>query len=246
MKLHLSTSVLLVSGAALFAPSLAAQDVDYRKAELLLNWHTSPLIAGDQVRPNWIEDEDRFWYRNKTGEGHEFVFVDAPANQKRPLFDHDRLAAAMSLANDTSYVAKKLPFEEFEFVDGDLARIEFEASKKRFDCNLAAYTCAVGDTVPDPRPFVESPDGQWEAFVMDHNLYMRPTAGGDTVQLTTDGEEFNGYGLNYPRPNQVKDETPRRPTVHWSPDSKKLLVQRQDQRDVEHHHYISYTPQRPV
>ncbi|MGI9625977.1 MAG: DPP IV N-terminal domain-containing protein, partial [Longimicrobiales bacterium] len=34
--------------------------------------------------------------------------------------------------------------------------------------------------------------------------------------------------------------------VHWSPDSKRLLVQRQDQREVEHHHYISYTPQRPV
>jgi len=235
------------------------QAVDYHRAELLLRWHTSSLVAGGAVSPNWILDTDRFWYRNNSGAGHEFTFVDPAANAKRPLFDHYRLAAALSMAADTSYVPEKLPFETFEFVERDESRIEFTAAKKRFECDIRQYQCEVGDTLPDARPFVESPDERWEAFVMDHNVYIRSAAAAragngeaedapavDTIQLTTDGEEFNGYGLNYPRPNQVKNKTPRRPGVHWSPDSKKLLVQRTDQRDVEHHHYVSYTPQRTV
>ncbi len=234
------------------------QAVDYHRAELLLRWHTSSLVAGGAVSPNWILDTDRFWYRNNNGAGHEFTFVDPATNAKRPLFDHYRLAAALSMAADTSYVPEKLPFETFEFVERDESRIEFTAAKKRFECDIRQYQCEVGDTLPDARSFVESPDERWEAFVMDHNVYIRSAAARagngeaedapavDTIQLTTDGEEFNGYGLNYPRPNQVKNKTPRRPGVHWSPDSKKLLVQRTDQRDVEHHHYVSYTPQRTV
>lgn len=256
--LALSAAVLLPAMAppGAHAAAQAQETVDYHRAELLLGWHTSRLVAGGAVSPNWILDTDRFWYRNNNGAGHEFTFVDPAANAKRPLFDHYRLAAALSMAADTSYVPEKLPFESFDFVDRDEDRIEFTAAKKRFECNIREYQCEVGDTLPDSRPFVESPDERWEAFVMDHNLYVRPSARqaaegeeappADTIQLTTDGEEFNGYGLNYPRPNQVKNETPRRPSVHWSPDSKKLLVQRTDQRGVEHHHYVSYTPQRTV
>ena len=229
----------------LVAPAPAAsQNVDYHRAELLLGWHTSPLIAGGPVAPNWIHDTDRFWYRNNTGAGHQFTFVDPAANVKRPLFDHYRLAAALSLAADTSYVPEKLPFDDFDFVDGDESRIEFASGAKRFECDIGAYMCQVGDTLPDDTPFVKSPDERWEAFVTDHNLFARPAGGGDTIQLTTDGEEFNGYGLAYPRPNDIKNKQVRRPDVYWSPDSRKLLVQRMDQRGVEHHHYVSYTPQR--
>ena len=230
-----------------WAPAPArAQEVDYHRAEMLLGWHTSPLIAGGPVTPNWINDSDRFWYRNNTGSGHEFTFVDPAANVKRPLFDHARLAAALSVAADTSYVPNKLPFEEFDFVEGDEARIAFESGARRFECDLAAYLCQTGDTLPDDTPFAASPDERWEAFVMDHNLFMRPKGGGDTIQLTTDGEEFNGYGLAYPRPNDIRLKRVRRPDVYWSPDSRRLVVQRMDQRGVDHHHYVSYTPQRTV
>lgn len=222
----------------------AAETVDYRRAEMLLNWHTGPLIAGDRVQPEWINGSDRFWYRNKTLTGHEFVAVDPARGSRAPLFDHYRLAAALSMANDTAFTPEKLPFDDFEFVDDDESRIAFDHAKQRFECNLTAYTCMVGDTLPSETPFVESPDGQWEAFVMEHNLFVRSTTTGDTVQITTDGEEFNGYGLTAPRPNDIRNKRTRRPQVVWSPDSNKLLVSRTDQRNVDHHHYVSYTQQR--
>ena len=169
-------AALALAALPLATPPALAQEVDYHRAELLLGWHTSPLVAGGPVAPNWIHDSDRFWYRNNSGAGHEFTFVDPVGNVQRPLFDHYRLAAALSLAADTSYVPEKLPFDDFEFMDGDEGRIEFSSGAKRFECDIGAYMCEAGDTLPDATPFVESPDERWEAFVTDHNLFVRPAA----------------------------------------------------------------------
>ncbi len=232
---------------AMVAAPAAAQEVDYSRAERFLTWHTTGLIAGDQVNANWFEtgDRDRFWYRNKTGSGYEFMLVVPAQGARRPLFDHYRLAAAMSLANDTSYVGEKLPFASFEFVDGE-SMIEFRVGRKRFECSIVGYSCTVGDTTASTVPYVESPDGRWEAFAHEYNLYVRPKGGGDSTQLTTDGEKYYAYGYNEPGAQQQRQgPRPRRPQVVWSPDSRSMAVGRRDEREVEHMHYISYTPQRP-
>ncbi len=242
----LGAAILMILVGLAFPPAATGQDgdVDYRRAEMLLRWHTDPLISGDRVSPEWINGSDRFWYRNKTSTGHEFIRVDPGRNAQGPLFDHYRLAAALSMSNDTAYTPHKLPFDEFEFVDDDESRITFDHAKRRFECDLGGYTCTVGDTLPSDTPFVESPDGQWEAFVVDFNVHVRSTTTGDTVQVTTDGEEFNAYGLTAPRPNDVRNERVRRPRIVWAPNSQRLLVGRTDQRNVSHQHYVSYTGQR--
>ena len=228
------------------AASLNAQ-VDYRRAEQMLDWHASRMVSGDSVDPQWMPDGHRFWYRNKVAAGHEFVMVEPVTGVRRNVLDNARLAAAMSLAKDTSYDPIKLPFSTFRFADGERA-IEFNASKKRFRCDLSAYTCATQDTLPDERQFVLSPDSVWEAFAYEYNLWVRPRRGGDSIQLTTDGERYWSYGVGEPRPQQLlrRDSLPpQRPQVRWSPDSRKLAVFRTDERHVGHMHYISYTAQRP-
>lgn len=239
-------------GVALLALAIAtgvnaqSQPVDYQRAERFLNWNTTDLIAGDQVNPEWMPDGNRFWYRNKTGSGSEFVMVDPERSTKELVFDHVRLAAAMTLAADTAFEPHKLPFREFEFKDGERA-IEFNAIKKRFECTITDYVCTVGDTLVDRDAYVASPDSTLEVFYRDYNLWLRPFGGGDSTQLTTDGEKWWSYGASEKRPTQLmrNDSSQPRPDVRWSPDSKKLAVNRQDYRNVEHMHYISYTPQRP-
>ena len=227
-------------------PALA-QTVDYSRAERFLNWNTERVIAGARVAPNWLEtgDTDRFWYRNNTGSGYEFVLVNPAAASREQLFDHYRLASAMSLANDTSYVPGKLPFSTFSFGNTE-SEIEFVEGGRRFVCNIVQYACTVSDTLASRVPYVESPDGRWEAFAHEYNLYVRPAEGGDSIQLTTDGEKHYAYGYNEPSPNQQRQGVgPRAPTLSWSPDSRYIAVAREDERNVEHMHYISYTPQRP-
>lgn len=229
------------------AVSAAAQQVSYTRAEQLLDWNTSLLTTGDEVRPQWLLDGTRFWYRNKTSNGADFVIVDPSRNTRGILFDNTRLAAAMSIANDTSYDPARLPFRTFKFTDDgkNEREIEFAANKKRFLCDIAAYRCRVRDTLPSEMPYVLSPDKKLEAFVYKYNVYVRPRGGGDSTQLTTDGVQHWSYGLGEPRPSELQRPQPRRPQIRWSPDSKKLSVYRTDERNVAPMPYISYTPQRP-
>ena len=232
---------------ALLAGRAGAQQVSYTRAEQLLDWNTTLVTFGDEVRPEWLLDGARFWYRNKTPNGAEFVVVDPVKNTRALLFENTRLAAAMSVANDTSYDPARLPFRAFKFTnDGRNEReIEFTANKKRFLCDIAAYQCTVHDTLPSDVPYVLSPDKKLEAFVYKFNVYVRPRGGGDSTQLTTDGVEYWSYGLNDPRPSELQHPRPRRPQIRWSPDSRKLIVSRMDERKVAKMWYISYTPQRP-
>ena len=246
---HRFTVMLFPLVLTLLLPAAAVaqtdETVDYGKAERFLRWNTTNMISGDEVTPHWMAGGNRFWYRNKTRTGAEFVLVDPPRNVKTLLFDNARMAAAMTVANDTSYDPVKLPFKTFELVDNESA-IEFRASKKRFHCSLAGYVCTVGDTVPGTNHLVVSPDSAWDAFAYKNNLYIRPHGGGDSIQLTSDGVKYWSYGVNARRPRQIQHKSPpSRPNLVWSPDSKKLVVGRTDERNVKLMHYISYTPQRP-
>lgn len=240
---RLGVSVLALLGAA--SAAAAQQMADrYRTAERMLSWHAEDLIVGDEVDANWL-DGSRFWYRSERPNGaFEFLLVDPAQNTRAPVFDNARLAAAMSLANDTSYDPVKLPFDTFEFVDGQQV-IAFQASERRFRCNVNAYRCTVGDTLPDQTPFVVSPDSAWQAFVHEHNVYIRPFEGGDSIQLTTDGAEYWSYGLGAPRPRDLVQGEPRRPEIRWSPDSRLVAVVRADERNVGRMHLVSSTHQRP-
>ncbi len=233
---------------AISATTLSAQTVSYSRAEQFLDWNTRTLIAGDQVQPGWLKDGNRFWYRNKTNTGAEFVLVDPASGSRGPLFDHVRLARAMTLAGDTAFEAHKLPFETFRFTrDGDNeSEIEFNTNRKRFVCNIATYACTVGDTLPNPARFVLSPDKTKEAFIHKNNLYVRSRDGSDSTQLTTDGVDYWAYGTTMPRPSELQfnRQNNRRPNLRWSPDGKKIAIIRADERAVAHHHYVQYTGQR--
>ena len=242
--MHATLAAALAAGW----PMAASAQTTYARAEQLLTWNTERLVSGDEVRPEWLKDGNRFWYRNKLADGSEFVLVDPVANARRPLFDHTRLARAMTLAADTAFDGKKLPFQSFRFGkdNTDEAEIEFTAVRKRFTCNLTTYRCVAGDTLPSEVPFVASPDKSREAFIHKNNLWVRNKATKkDSVQLTTDGVDFDAYGITMPRPSQLQRPMPVRPNLRWSPDGKRIAVLRQDERYVEHMHYISYTPQRP-
>ena len=244
----LASTLLLAPVLASAQPRPVTAD-DYARAEQLLPWNASRLVTGDEVSPTFFKDGNRFWYRNKTRTGAEYVLVDPVTNTRTPLFDNARLAATMSLAADTTYDPDRLPFRAFRFGnDGDDERtIEFRTGKRQFACNIVSYRCVAKDTSYNESGFVLSPDKKLEAFSMGNDLYVRPRGGkGDTVRLTTDGEALFAYGVTAITPQQaLRGNSTRRPNVRWSPDSKKLLVVRADQRRVGLMPYVSYTSQRP-
>lgn len=230
--------ILCLSGSLFAAAPLSAQlsATDYARAERFLGWNTSNLVTGDQVAPVWLEG-DRFWYRNHAGEGHEFVLVDPVRGTRGLLFDHHRLAAALSVASDTSYVGNKLPFQEFDLAEGGRV-IQFHlADSVRWSCDIQAYRCSGPDTIPKP-PVTEtaSPDGRRVAFEREENLWVREVDSGEETQLTSDGEENFGYAVQPEGCCGVvtgnRQDRKQPPVLAWSEDSRRIATHRFDERSV--------------
>ena len=183
-------------------------------------------------------------------DGHEFVLVDPSKLTRGPAFDHERLAAALSVAADTSYTGRKLPFTEFEFVREGRA-VQFQvADSIRWTCDIVAYTCSGPDSAAAfPRHEIRSPDRKWAAFEKNENLWVRNLDTREETQLSTDGVTDYGYAVV---PEGCCSEITNRrrkfrppPVLKWSPDSKRIVTHRYDERNVEKLHLLETSTGRP-
>jgi len=93
---------------------------------------------------------------------------------------------------------------------------------------------------------VLSPDGRWAAFVSGYDLWVREVATGSTFPLSTDGTEDFAYGGRGEAFQGAA--TARRlgirlpPVIVWSPDSRRLIAQRVDQREVGELYMVESVP----
>lgn len=240
----------LVVLASLAAPTSTAQGQEttarYNRADAFLPWNVQALVSGNQVTPTWLEG-DRFWFRGARGLGGEFVIVDPVRGTRSAAFDQARLAAALSVAADTSYTGDKLPFTDFDFVQGGRA-IQFQvADSARFSCDIVAYRCTGPEkAVARPRDEIVSPDGKWAAFSRNENLWVRDVASGQEIQLSTDGEANWGYAV-VPEGccQEITNRRAKRkvwPVLRWSPDSRRIATHRYDERRVEQLHLVETVP----
>src|SRR4029434_2684778 len=76
-------------------------------------------------------------------------------------------------------------------------------------------------------PSSMSPDGSKALFICDWNLWVRDVATGQEKQLTTDGVKDFGYATD-----NAGWAASDRAILLWSPDSKKIATQQQDERKV--------------
>jgi dipeptidyl-peptidase-4 len=211
---------------------------DYAHAEQFMGYNTNSLVYHSGVRPTWLADE-RFYYRNTTAEGSEFILVDPAKGTRAPAFDHLKLAAALSTAAGAKYEAYKLPFTEIDLA-GD--SVSFSASGRKWTCDVAGFKCAAeGEAAGGGRGGrgrggrgggrggndSMSPDNKRAVFIRDNNLWSRDVATGKETQLTTDGVKDFGYATDNAGWTQSD-----RPVIAWSPDGKKIATFQQDQRGV--------------
>lgn len=217
---------LLAAAPAAAQQPRALTAADYARAEQFMSWKTAPLVFGANVRPVFLPD-GRFWFRNATPRGTEFVVVDPARRTAAPAFDPTKLAAALSAAADTTFSAERLPFTRFAYA-ADGKAIQVEARGRHYECTADVARCAEYRTARiDSTREAVSPDGKLVAFIRDWNLWVRDVATGKETQLTTDGVPDFGYATD--NAGWVKSD---RPIVLWSPDSRKIATFQQDQRGV--------------
>ena len=149
----------------------------------------------------------------------------------------------------------KLPFSEFRFTDDEQA-ITFTAQDARWTCRVGGEgtdtkertdSCTKRNS-PAPPPGAlrgvngpvrgpfdppsaeprRSPDGKWDAIVLNHNIAIRPVAGGKPELLSTDGTDGDAYELA---------------SVAWSPDSSTLAAYRVRAGHRRTVHYVESSPE---
>ena len=173
---------LIILCLPVYAQQKVFTEADYARAEKFLAQGVSRLVVGGSVRATWLSG-DRFWYKNQTESGSEFVLIN-PARRSR---------------------------EQYSPSPSDTAGM---SNPRAFFMRRRSNT-------------VKSPDGKLEAFIRDWNLWVRDVATKQERQLTTDGSENFGYATD--NAGWTKSD---RPIVLWSPDSKKISTQQQDERNV--------------
>src|SRR3954451_1642653 len=105
------SSARTIAFAGLFSLSAFAQGTlaDYQRGQGLQT-KARGLAVNLPATPNWIGDSGHLWYSKTVKGGTEFVLVDAANQTRKPAFDHDKLAAAISTASGGKYTGLTLPF----------------------------------------------------------------------------------------------------------------------------------------
>ena len=217
---------------------------DYKRAERYLPWNAYKMAFNTHIQPNWIEKSDRFWYISKDQNEKRFYIVDPVRKTKEDAFHHDKLAKSLSTLKGKSYTRDNLPFEDIKFIE-DKNLIQFDIRKQRFLFDLESYQCKEKKKKVFETPAeLKSPDGKWVAFIKNYNVFIRSLSDGQEIQLTYDGEKYNDYGT-LPESSGYEIWSRRLgldallpPIIIWSPNSKKLLVHKLDQRRVKNMYLI--------
>ncbi len=228
---------------------------DYDRAVKMLGQNVNALVIGGQVTPTWTPD-GKFWYRSTRPAGSSFLLVDGAKKTSAPLFDHAKLAAALNAAASSKFRGDSLPFTTLD-LSPKRDSITFNSAGKRYACELKTPVCrATGDATMTGMaammagrrggrtPEVLSPDGKRAAFIRAFNLWVRDVAGtgpGAETQLTTDGIKDFGYATD--NAGWVHSD---RAVLKWSPDSKKIATQQQDDRKLGDFYMVRYQVGHPT
>jgi len=234
-------SIVLFRGYAQTERPVAVTAEDYARAEKFLMGNAFPLVHGLSIRPHWV-DGSHFWFRNDIAGGTEFLLADARKKTRKRAFDHEKLAAALSDTFGGEYKPLELPFYNIEF-SGDRKEITFRMKSKECVWDISGNRLTVKEAKEDAggkavasadrsyaslrRNSVLSPDGEYAAFIRDHNLWVRDMRSGEEKALTTDGVKDFGYATD-----NAGWKRSSRPVLLWSPDSRKIATYRMDERGV--------------
>jgi dipeptidyl-peptidase-4 len=213
-----------------------AQKADFKAAEKFRADNLTPKYGDLAVYANWIEESDIFWYSFKTSAGKNYYYVNAGLRTRQPMFDSRFMAAELRKITHHPYNELDLPINEIKFEKKSTTKFTFKVDSLKFLFDISSQKLELRDTIhkekKDPSWPSFSPDSSLIAFARNHNLFLMKAKDKDSVeiQLTTDGERYYSFAANSEDTTKNKRV---RANVDWFKNSKKLYVERPDERKVK-------------
>lgn len=220
---------------------------DYDRATQFLSENITKKYYRSWVNPQWDDESTLFWYSVTTPAGKEYVKVNTKTGKKVPLFNVEKLAAALTQKLEREVKAAELPLSNIKLLDQGKS-IAFKTDTLWLKCELKSYALSAYETDKSYGSLsVLSPDKQKLAVVHDYNVWIKNLSAGDSVQVTQDGNLAYGNGVS-PSWYSTKDiETAADhdldADITWSPDSRHLIVGKYDRRKAENLYLYKILPE---
>ena len=220
------TLALLVMAGTLCVSGWCQQitSADYARVDTVLNRVTR--VYSPAVVPIWISGTHDFWYQNHERQGDIYYLVNAETGRKQKAFDQDKLAAALTKETGKTVKSSGLTLESANFDNANVFAFTYNNQRWRYDIRRNTLSRSENEQSTLQRPMrrgyghrdtakIASPDRKWEAYIRDHNVYIRQAGQSKEIRLSHDGTPNLFYSS----------------AIIWSPDSKKIATVRI--RDVE-------------
>jgi dipeptidyl-peptidase-4 len=129
-----------------------------------------------------------------------------------------------------------LPIKDIKFGKKSTTKFTFVVDSMRFNFDISTQKLTIKDSIwkdkKKPSWPTYSSDSVWIAYAKNHNLYVMKTKDKDSIeiQLTTDGERYYSYAANSEDTTKNKKVRTR---AEWFKNSKKLYIEREDERKVK-------------
>lgn len=234
--LRIALPLMLLSSGPAFAQGTLE---DYNRAYSLRQKFSGYQVYHSDVNPHWVTGTSSFWYLQRTPQGNEYLLVDADRQTRRPLFVRDSLAVQLQQSLGRRVDARNLPLDKGN-LEASLDVFRFVCDGYNWLYEIAANRLTREGKVPprgkgrhwmetdDEKGWgpVTSPDGKYEAYIKNDNIFVRDKANGRERQLSQDGTLSNYYS-SY---------------IQWSPDSRKVLSCRIRPVQKRYVYYVESSP----
>ena len=223
------------------AQELTKQDYERGLSYISKNL-TNKTIFNLHTDVNWFSDSTGFYFLEYDENGSQYKQVNFKILQVEPLFDHSKLAKALSQTCKKKIDSTNLSLNEIEKKNDTLY---FTCERQDYFWDLESQTLnKIKQEITIPTNGSRSPDGLWVAYVEDYNLYLRSTKTQKKFQLTIDGTKERTYASYYGWFDKMYGENNNRPErfdISWSPDSKYIYSRLTDISEAEKMYMLDFS-----
>ncbi len=193
---------------------------------------------------NWFQDNSGGWFIDNSKLGKIYKKIQFKDDQIINLFDHEKLAVALSTIKGENVDAFNINIQNIDQISENEIEISFNSVK--YLVNLTNYQLNARSKEEVYRNESESisPDGQWIAYTQDYNLFIKSAIKGESHQLSFDGAKNYEYASYYGWFDIMEGENGERPkhfNVSWSKDSKFLKTNLIDLRNASKMYMLDYS-----